>query len=320
MKPKVIVTPRIYPEPLEYLREHCEVTVIDVLSADTYSTLHENLPETDGILTMGLRVDKKLIDQAPRLKIVSNISVGYDNLDIAEMTNRGVMGTNTPGVLTDTTADAVFALLLSTARRIPQLDQYVKSGQWKSMVDSDMFGIDVYGKTLGIIGMGRIGTAIAKRAHLGFDMNILYHNRSRNVEAEHKYSCQYCSLDELLKKSDFICLMPPLTVETECLIGTREFKMMKDTAIFINASRGRTVREHDLISALENNWILAAGLDVYEKEPVDPENPLLKLPNVVTLPHIGGATKATRYNMMNLAIKNLLLGLKGKVPPNLIEQ
>lgn len=320
MKPKVIVTPKIYQEPLDHLRGFCEVTLIEELNDDTYPILLEKLSDTDGILTMGLRVNKKLLDLAPRLKIVSNISVGYDNLDIAEMTRRGVMGTNTPGVLTDTTADAVFALLLSTARRTPQLDQYVKNGQWKGMVESEMFGIDVYGKTLGIIGMGRIGTAIAKRAHLGFDMNILYHNRGRNVEAEQKYSCQYCSLEELLQRSDFICLMTPLTAETEYLISGREFKMMKNTAIFINASRGRTVKEQDLITALENNWIQAAGLDVYEKEPVDPENPLLKLPNVVTLPHIGGATIATRLSMMNLAIQNLLQGLSGQVPENLIKE
>jgi glyoxylate/hydroxypyruvate/2-ketogluconate reductase len=320
MKLKVIVTAKIYDEVLEYLHQNCEVIYFKELNEETYPTFIEQLSDAKGIFSMGLKVDRFLLDHAPQLKIVSNVSVGYDNFDLAGMTSRGVLATNTPEVLTDTTADAALALLLATARRIPELDQYVKTGKWHGLVEDEWFGVDVYGKTLGIIGMGRIGTAIAKRAHLGFDMNILYHNRSRNIEAENLYSCEYCSLDELLQKSDFVCLMTPLTSETKYLLGKREFKLMKETAIFINVSRGQTIREKDLISALQNKWILAAGLDVYEQEPVDLGNPLLKFPNVVTLPHIGGATKKTRLNMMKLAAENLIQGLTGERPKNLINE
>ncbi|WP_423798635.1 2-hydroxyacid dehydrogenase [Neobacillus sp. SAB-20_R2A] len=320
MKPKVLVTGKIYDEILEVLQRNFELVLFEKLDKYSYPALTIHLSDAKGIFSMGLKVDEKLLDQAPQLKIVSNVSVGYDNFDIAEMTRRGIMATNTPEVLNDTTADAAMALLLATARRIPELDQYVKSGQWHGLVEDKWFGVDVYGKTLGIIGMGRIGTAIAKRAHLGFDMNILYHNRNRNIESEEKFGCHYCSLDDLLAKSDFVCLMTPLTSETEYLLGMREFKLMKNTAIFINVSRGKTVSEKDLITALQNKWIAAAGLDVFEQEPVEPNNPLLTFSNVVTLPHVGGATKKTRLNMMKLAAANLIQGLAGQRPQNLINE
>lgn len=280
----------------------------------------KELKNVDGIINLGLEVDRELLDHASNLKIVSNVSTGYNNLDIDEMTKRNIMATNTPGVLEETTADAIFGILLATARRIPELDAYVKNGHWNQVLDEDSYGINVHHKTLGIIGMGKIGREIAKRAHCGFDMNILYHNRSRNPEAEQKYKAQYRDLDALLKESDFICLMTPLTPETKHLIGKREFQLMKSSAIFINGSRGQTVDEAALIDALENQEILAAGLDVFQTEPLPLDNPLLQFSNVVTTPHIGSSTVETELEMSQLAAKNLMQGLNGECPSHLINQ
>lgn len=265
-------------------------------------------------------VDRQLLDQGPKLKVVSNVSVGYNNLDLEQLGKRNIMATNTPGVLTDTVADTIFGLLIATARRLPELDQFVKNGEWQTeAVENEHFGIDVHHKTLGIIGMGQIGQAIAQRAHLGFDMDIIYHNRSRKPDLEEKFAATYCDLEELLRSSDFVCLMTPLTAETEGLIGLREFQLMKSSAIFINGSRGKTIVEQDLIEALNNGELAAAGLDVFEQEPVDPNNPLLKMKNVVTTPHIGSSTHETELRMSQLAAKNLEAGLNGKRPPNLID-
>jgi glyoxylate/hydroxypyruvate/2-ketogluconate reductase len=278
------------------------------------------LKNAQGILGAGLKVDKELLDQAPHLKIISNISVGYDNLDLTSLTERGIIATNTPDVLNDTVADTIIGLILSTARRIPELDQWVKTGQWESGLEEKCFGVDVHHKVLGIIGMGGIGSAVAKRAHFGFDMEILYHNRSRNENAEEKYGATYCSMEELLRKSDFVCLMTPLTPETVNLIGIREFELMKESAIFINASRGKTVDEEALIQALQKGQIYGAGLDVFVQEPVKKDNPLTTMNNVVTLPHIGSATYETRFKMAMTAANNLVAGLQGEIPLNLIKK
>ncbi|SEN76315.1 2-hydroxyacid dehydrogenase [Lihuaxuella thermophila] len=318
MKPKVIVYHRIPREIKAEIEEKCETVYFEHLNSPQDPHFLQELKEAHGIMGTKLKVNRELLDRAPLLKVVSTISVGYDNLDIPELTKRKIMATHTPDVLNETTADAIFGLLLATARRISELDLYVKKGQWNQMIDEDLFGVDVHHKVLGIIGMGRIGSAIAKRAHLGFDMKILYHNRSRNFEAEQKYGARFCSLDELLAESDFVCLMVPLTPETENLMGENEFKKMKKSAIFINGSRGKTVNEKDLVAALQNGTILAAGLDVYQQEPIDPENPLLRLNNVVTLPHIGSATFETRFKMAKLAAENLVKGVTGERPPNLI--
>lgn len=319
MKPKVIVYKKMDKKVLDFIQDTCDVVYFEDLESETDPAFLQELNDAQGILGSGLKVDKNLLDQAPRLKMVCNTSVGYDNLDLAEMTERGIMATNTPDVLNDTVADTIFGLLLSAARRIPELDHWVKNGQWKSNLGEEWFGVDVHHKVLGIIGMGGVGTALAKRAHLGFDMQILYHNRSRNEKAERDYGATYCSLDELLKQSDFVCLMTPLTPLTEKMIGKREFELMKETAVFVNASRGKTVDEEALIHALEAGQILAAGLDVFVQEPVQPENPLLSMKNVVTLPHIGSATYETRLKMAMLGAANLVAGLKGETPPNLIK-
>jgi gluconate 2-dehydrogenase len=319
LKQKVVVYKKVPVDVLMFLSEKFEVIYFKNLEDRKDSNFLQELHTAHGLLGSSLKIDKELLDHAPNLKIVSNISVGYDNLDIEELNKRGIQATNTPGVLVDTTADTIFGLLLATARRMPELDFYVKSGKWNGTKNEDLFGVDVHHKVLGIIGMGSIGKAIAKRAHFGFDMDILYHNRLRNEQVEKEFNAAYCELDELLKTSDFVCLMTPHTPETDKLIGEREFHLMKDTAIFINGSRGRNVDEAALIYALQNQQILAAGLDVYETEPINKENPLLKLPNVVTLPHIGSATKETRDKMARLAAENLAAGLESKVPLNLIK-
>jgi glyoxylate/hydroxypyruvate/2-ketogluconate reductase len=319
MKSKVIVYKKLDKKVLDFIQNTCEVVYFEKLDSQTYPVFLEELKDAQGILGSGLKVDKELLDQAPYLKIVCNTSVGYDNLNMEELAKRGIMATNTPDVLNDTVADTVFGLLLSTAKRIPELDHWVKKGQWKSDLEEKWFGVDVHHKVLGIIGMGAIGSVIAKRAHLGFDMEILYHNRSRNEEAEQKYGATYCSMEDLLKQSDFVCLMTPMTPQTEKMMGKREFELMKETAIFINGSRGKTVDEDALIHALQTGEILAAGLDVFVEEPVKLDNPLLSMKNAVTLPHIGSATYETRLKMEILAATNLVAGLQGEIPATLIK-
>jgi glyoxylate/hydroxypyruvate/2-ketogluconate reductase len=319
MKPKVIVYKKVDEKVVNFIENACDVTYFEKLDSQNYSLFLKELKDAQGILGSGVKVDKELLAQAHDLKIVCNTSVGYDNLDLTALANRGIMATNTPDVLNDTVADTIMGLILSTARRMPELDRWVKDGQWKSNLEEKWFGVDVHHKVLGIIGMGGIGSVLAKRAHFGFDMEILYHNRSRNEEAEQKFDAIYCSLEELLKRSDFVCLMTPLTAQTEKLMGRREFELMKKSSIFINASRGKTVDEEALIDALQTGQILGAGLDVFVEEPVKEDNPLLSMKNVVTLPHIGSATYETRFKMAMLAATNLVTGLQGEAPPNLIK-
>jgi len=319
VKQKVIVYRKVPNDIIENLTSQFEVVYFERLHEGNYQEFLKELQTADGLLGASMKINQELLEMAPNLKIISNISVGYDNLDMNELRRRGIKATNTPGVLVDTTADTIFGLLLATARRIPELDHYVKKGEWSGTIGESLFGVDVHHKTLGIIGMGSIGRAIAKRGHFGFDMNILYHNRSRKEEIESEFSAEYCELDALLKNSDYVCLMTPYTPETDKMIGERELRLMKRSAIFINGSRGKNVDEQALIKALKEQWILAAGLDVYEQEPIAKENQLLTLPNVVTLPHIGSATKETRDKMARLAADNLIAGLTGNVPPNLIK-
>lgn len=318
MKRKILAYNFEFSETLDRLRDSFDVEIFERINPKTDPAFLQALNQAVGIVGLALPVDKELLDLAPNLKIVSNNSTGFNNLSIDVMTKHGVMGTNTPGVLEDTTADAIFGLLLAAARRIPELDQFVKVGNWKQHLTRNEYAIDVHHKTLGIIGMGKIGSLIAKRGHLGFDMNILYHNRTRNQEAEEKYHAVYTELDRLLMESDFVCLMTPLTPETENLMGAREFKLMKKSAIFVNGSRGKTVDEKALIEALTTNQIHGAALDVFQSEPVKADHPLLQFPNVVTTPHIGSSTFETEFKMAQLAVENLLAGLTGKRPRNLI--
>ncbi|MGM8364419.1 2-hydroxyacid dehydrogenase [Virgibacillus sp. W0181] len=320
MKKKIVAYNRVEKPVLEDLQRKYDVKFFKNIDTKTDPEFLEHLSESEGIIGLELEVDKQLLDNAPHLKVVSNVSVGYNNLDLDELTKRNIMATNTPGVLTDTVADTVFGILLSAARRMPELDHYVKSRNWTESLDEEYFGVDVHHKTVGIIGMGQIGQAIAQRAHHGFNMNILYHSRTKKKEAEEKYNAAYRTLDDLLSESDFVVLITPLTNETAGMIGKREFELMKKSAIFINGSRGKTIIENDLIEALQKGEIAAAGLDVFEQEPVNHDNPLLDMQNVVTLPHIGSSTFETELAMSRLAARNLEAGLKGEVPPSLLNK
>ena len=320
MKPKVYVARKISPEVREYLQEHCDCEFWEGSERPGRERFFAGVADVEGLLTAGTPINDELLDHAPRLRIVSNISVGYDNFDVEAMKRRGVMGTHTPGVLDDTVADLAMALILAAARRVAELDRLVRRGGWVKGMDRELFGLDVHHATLGIIGMGRIGEAVAKRARLGFDMEVLYYNRSRKPEAEARYGAVYASLDELLARSDFVVILTPLTPETKKMIGREQLARMKPTAILVNVSRGPVVDEAALIEALRSGTIRGAALDVFEKEPVDPDNPLLALDNVVLLPHIGSATAKTRRAMAMLAARNLVAGLKGETPPNLVPE
>ncbi|MBS4220443.1 D-glycerate dehydrogenase [Bacillus sp. FJAT-49711] len=313
VKPKIYVTLPITNEVEKYLSEYCEVNKWTGEGRIPRDILLQEIEEVDGLLTSGIRIDEELLTKAPKLKIVSNVSVGYNNFDVEAMRKYNVIGTNTPFVLDETVADLTFSLILASARRITELDQLVKMGNWyPAKDDKAFFGLDVHSSTIGIVGMGRIGEAVARRAKFGFNMDVLYYNRNRKPDAEEKYEAEYCDLDSLLKKSDFVVMLTPLTPETEHLIGEREFKLMKKTAFFINVSRGKTVDEKALIRALEDKEIYGAGLDVFQKEPVEKDNPLLKMQNVVTVPHIGSATEKTRDAMMMRAVQNIVAGVTGK--------
>lgn len=315
MKPKVYLTLPVPEEVRKYIAEHCEISQWGEEGPIPREVLLQKISDVDGLLTSGGKIDAELLDHGPNIKIVSNMSVGYNNFDLEAMKQRNVIGTNTPYVLDETVADLAFALILSTARRITELDRFLKDKKWEPTKDDEIFyGLDVHKSTIGIIGMGRIGEAIAQRAKFGFDMDVLYHNRSRKPDAEKRFAAEYCDLESLLKRSDFIVLMTPLTPETNHLIGENEFKLMKKSAIFINVSRGQTVDENALIQALQNKEIYGAGLDVFQKEPIEKDNALLEMENVVTVPHIGSATLKTRDAMAMRAAENLVAGVTGKKP------
>lgn len=256
MKPHIFVAKPLPAAFEDMLKEHCTYEVWQSKDPIPRDLLFEKLQEADGLLTSGTKIDQDLLDHAHQLKVVSNNSVGYDNFDLEAMRQRGVIGTHTPYTLDHTVADLAFSLILSSARRIAELDRFIRKGKWTKFVqEEDIFGIDVHHQTLGIIGMGRIGEQVAKRAAHGFDMNVLYHNRSRNEKAESAYGAVYCALDDLLKQADIIVLITPLTDETYHMIGERELKLMKPTALFVNISRGKTVDEKSLIQALQEGWM-----------------------------------------------------------------
>lgn len=315
-KPLVFVTRKCPEEKLKALKEVAEVEMWQKEDVPCpRELLLEKAKEADGLLTMlSDQVDAELLHQkGGNLKVIANLAVGFDNINLEYATRKNVLITNTPDVLTDTTADLTFALILTAARRIIEAADYVKEGKWNSWSPLLLAGADVHHKTIGIVGMGKIGQAVAKRAK-GFDMNILYHNRSRDSAAENGLQATYKSFDDLLEESDFVVCMTPLTNETKNMFNAESFKKMKPSAIFINTSRGGTVVENDLVKALKEGEIAGAGLDVFEKEPLDRDHPLLMLPNVVALPHIGSATLETRHAMIDCCVQNLISVLTGKAP------
>lgn len=304
---------------MQRLQAQAEVTLIDdPKSSVGLAHLRDALPHADALLGASVKLDAELLDLAPKLKAVSSVSVGVDNYDIEYLTRRGILLTNTPDVLTETTADTGFALIMATARRVVELANMVRDGQWKQNIGPQHFGSDVHGKTLGIIGMGRIGEAVAQRGHFGFGMPVIYHSHSPKPAVEARFDARYRSLGELLREADFVCLTVPLTAETEGLIGTEQFAQMRPETIFINIARGKVVDEPALIAALQNGQIRAAGLDVFEQEPVNPDSPLLKMDNVVATPHMGSATHETREAMARCAVDNLLAALAGERPKDLV--
>jgi glyoxylate reductase len=275
------------------------------------------VPGTNAILCLITeRIDAKVMDRAGEsLRVIANMAVGYDNIDVEAATARKILVTNTPDVLTETTADLIFGLLIAAARRIPQAEQFLKSGKWRTWSPMLLTGQDVYGKTIGIIGMGRIGQAVARRAN-GFGMRVIYTSRQRKPDVEKSLKATYMSLSGLLKSADFVVPLTPASKETENLISSSEFALMKQSAILVNASRGSVVDEEALIQALSDHRIFAAGLDVFENEPLSSESSLLQLDNVILLPHIGSASIETRLRMAGLAAQNIKQVLSGEEPSN----
>lgn len=321
MKPKVFIARPVSKEVEAYIAKYCDYRIWNKKEPIPMDVLLEEAKEAEGLLVQKLAVTKDFLAQVPHLKIISNTAVGYDSFDLEAMKEYGVIGTHTPFVLDDTVADLVFALILAAARRIPELNHYVKQGNWNQQTRSEqLFGTDVHHATLGIVGMGRIGEKIAKRAIFGFDMNVLYHATTSKPELEEKYGMVYNDLDGLLEKSDFVVLIVPLTAATRQLIGAEQFRRMKASAFLINASRGAVVDEQALIEALKNGEIQGAALDVFEKEPTDPDNPLLKMEQVVAVPHIGSATAKTREAMVMKAAENLVAGVTGGIPENVVKE
>ncbi|MGC1330463.1 2-hydroxyacid dehydrogenase [Pseudomonas sp.] len=317
MKKTVLAFSRITPPMVERLQQDFDVIVPNPKSGDIAAQFDEALPNAHGLIGAGRPLGAKQLASAGKLEVVSSVSVGYDNYDVAYFNERGIMLTNTPDVLTESTADLGFSLIMSSARRVAELDAWTKAGEWKVSVGANHFGTDVYGKTLGIVGMGNIGAAIARRGRLGFNMPILYSGNSRKSAIEQELGAQFRSLDQLLAEADFVCLVVPLSEKTKHLISHRELALMKPSAILVNIARGPIVDEPALIEALRKGTIRGAGLDVYEKEPLT-ESPLFQLSNAVTLPHIGSATSETREAMANRAIDNLTAALKGQRPQDLV--
>ena len=318
-KPKILVARAIFPEALAKLEESFEVRSNQEDRIFSPEELQKELAGVVGALVAGSeRIDASALAQAKDLKIVANISVGYNNFDVSAMTAAGVLATNTPDVLTDTTADFGFALLMATARRMTESEHWVRAGHWdKWSIVNNPLGMDLHHSTIGIIGMGRIGQGIAQRA-LGFGMQVIYHNRSRLLEVDEKAcGASYVSKEALLRTADHVVLVLPYTPESHHTIGAQEIALMKPSATLINLARGGIVDDLALAQALKEKKIFAAGLDVFEGEPeVNPE--LLKLSNVVLTPHIASATEKTRRAMVDLAIDNLCKALEGKRPPSLI--
>jgi len=318
MKPKVFVGRRIPQVGLDELQAHCDVTVWPHDTPAPAEELHAAVQSCEGFLSVPPdRVDDALLDAAPRLKVVSNHAVGVDNIDLDACRRRGVAVGNTPDVLTDSTADVAWALLLATAWRVPDANHYVRDGSWTGWSPTQYWGTDVSGTTLGIIGFGRIGQAVACRAR-AFGMTILYHSRTPKPEAERELGARPAELYELLHASDFVSLNCALTEETRGLMNEERLAQMKPGAILINTARGGVVDQPALVYALQNGVIRGAGLDVFATEPVPLDDPILRLPNVVLMPHVGSATERTRTKMSLLAAANLLAGLRGEPLPHAV--
>ncbi len=313
LRPRVFVTRQFFPEALEVLTDAADTEVWPDDEPPTTEQLLEKVVEADGILTNIMdRIDADVFQAAHRLKVVSQLGVGVDNIDVAEATRRGVLVGNTPGVLAKATADIAFGLLMSAARRISEGDRWLRAGNWKMQYHPMVWlGAEVHGATLGIIGMGQIGVEMAKRAR-GFDMRVIYYSRTRKLELESQLGMEYFEPSDLLSTADFVTLHIPLTLETRHFIGERELRLMKPTAILVNTARGAVVDSQALYTALKEGWISGAALDVTDPEPILPDDPLLTLDNLVITPHIGSASIDSRRRTCLLAARNVVAGIEGR--------
>jgi glyoxylate reductase len=315
-KPKVFVSRRIPDAGLNRIREHCDADIWPEPLPPPYAVLKEKVRDCDGLVSLLTdKIDPELLDAAPRLKVVSNFAVGFNNIDVPAATNRGVAVGNTPGVLTDATADMAFALLITAARRVVEGHNYSLSGQWKTWEPLGHLGQDLFGRTIGIVGMGRIGQAMARRCRFGWDMQVLYYDVYKNEKAEKEFAARQVDFDTLLRESDFVSIHTDLNDKTRGMFNKEAFQKMKRTAVLINSARGPLVDQKALAEALKSGTIFAAGLDVTDPEPPAPDDPLLKLPNVVVAPHIASATVGTRNAMADICANNLIAGVTGQKLP-----
>lgn len=316
VKPKVFASRRIPASALERIGQQCELEVWPEQMPPSYEVLTRQVAECEGLVSLLTdRIDAALMDAAPRLKVVSNYAVGFNNIDVAAATARGIAVGNTPGVLTDATADMAFCLMIAAARRLVESCAYARAGQWKTWEPLGHLGQDLQGRTLGIVGMGRIGYALARRCHFGWNMPVLYHDTYRHEAAETELDARSVALDTLLREADFVSVHTDLNAATRGLFNLERFRLMKPTAVFVNTARGPIVVEKDLIAALQNGMIFAAGLDVTDPEPPDPQSELLRLPNLIVAPHIASATVGTRTAMADICASNLLAGVFGQPLP-----
>lgn len=320
MKPNLLIFSRVSSvEVLAELDTLYNVTYCtDPLGADE-TRFFAALSEADALMGASLKLDRTLLERAPRVKIIASVSAGYDNYDLEYLRERGIRLTNTPDAVTETTADTAFLLLMMAARRALEMADLVRQGQWREKnIPESLFGTDVHGKRLGIIGLGRIGAAIARRGHFGFGMSILYSGQSDKPALEQELGAQRVDMAQLLAESDFICVCVPLSDKTRQLIGAREFGLMRPQSIFLNVSRGPVVDEGALLEVLQRGGIRAAGLDVFAQEPLPADSPLLGFNQLLALPHIGSATVEARALMARTAANNLKCSLLGQVPPDCV--
>jgi glyoxylate reductase len=313
-KPRAFISRRIPQPAIDIVAAACDYGIWDDLMAAPRDLFLREAAQSDGVLIMpSEKIDGEFLNAAPRVLVVANMAVGYDNIDVPALSARGVLATNTPDVLTETTADVAWALLMAAARRLVEGQRVMEAGQWGAWHPFYMLGQDVYGATIGIVGAGRIGAAVARRAR-AFNMRVLYHNRRRAPQLEVALQAEYRPFHDLLRESDFVVMTAPLTDQTRGMFGAREFALMKETAVFVNVARGGVVKEAELVEALQRGRPWAAGLDVFEVEPTPRDNPLFALPNFVGTPHIGSATLRTRTAMATLAAQNLVNALTGRPP------
>lgn len=316
MKKNVVLFSKIPADQQTRLEQHFNLTIFSNNPDTNKELFTQALANADGMIgsNMASRVDDEFLVKTPKLKVASTISVGFDNYDIAALNRRKIRLMNTPTVLTEGTADLIFTLLLATARRTVELSNLIHEGKWTKSITPEYYGTDVFGKTVGFLGMGRIAKALVRRAHSGFGMDILYYNRSAHKDIEQQYNARHCELDELLQQADFVVIILPLTKETTHLITKEKLALMKPSAILINGARGKIIDQQALTEALKNKVIRAAGLDVFEVEPLPMDSPLLELDNVLLSPHVGSATIETRYAMAKCAVDNLINALENEPP------